>query len=159
MMNWTQISFAKMSKTFPLSSPGKLEETHNLLSMTLFLSRMILTLLTLMTAMIRMDCEVTESMVFHPMDWIHNSISPWILTTTIDLNPYKNVSFGINQYAVKVKQSLTRYADSFQSNDPRYSLLLNMMMDDDINSVLNEITLTQIETLNLVDKYPLTQRL
>ena len=100
--------------------------------------------------MIGMDCEVIESVVFHPMDQIHNGISSWILTTAINFNPYKDVVFGINQYALKVKQSLTRYSESFQSNDPRYSILVNMTMDD-INSVLSDITPTQIETLNLLD--------
>ena len=41
--------------------------------------------LTLLTMMIRMDCEVIESVVFHPVDCVHNSISSWILTTVIDL--------------------------------------------------------------------------
>ena len=117
--------------------------------MTPFLYRMILFLLTLLTTMIGMDCEVIESVVFHPLDWIHNSISSWILTTTINFDPYKDVLFGINQYTLKVKQSFTRYSESFQSNDLRYSLLLNMTMDD-INSVLHEIPLTQIETLNVI---------
>ena len=100
--------------------------------------------------MIGMDCEVIDSVVFHPMDQIHYGISSWILTTAIDLNLYKDALFSINQYALKVKQSLTRYSESFQSNDPRYFLLLNMTMDG-INLVLSEITLTQIETLNLLD--------
>ena len=64
---------------------------------------MILPLLTLLTTMIGMDCEVIESVMFHPMDWIHNSISSWILTTTINFDPYKDALFGINQYALKVK--------------------------------------------------------
>ena len=118
--------------------------------MTLFLYRMILPLLTLLTMMIGTDCEVIESVVFDPMDWIHNSISSWILTTTIDFDPYKDALFGINQYALKVKQSFTRYSESFQSDDLRYFLLLNMNMDD-IKLVLCEITLTQIEILNLID--------
>ena len=69
---------------------------------------MIPPFLTLLTAMIWMDCEVIESVVFYPMDQIHNSISSWILTTAIDFNPYKDALFDVNQYAVKVKQSLTR---------------------------------------------------
>ena len=97
-----------------------------------------------------MDCKVIELVVFHPVDWIHSSISSWILTTAINFDPYKDALFGINQYALKVKQSFTRYSESFQSDDPRYSLLLNMTMDD-INLVLHEITLTQIETLNLIE--------
>ena len=76
-------------------------------------------LLTLLTTMMWMDCEVTELVVFHPMDQIYNSISSWILTTAIDFNPYKDALFGINQYALKLQQSLTRYSKSFQSNDLR----------------------------------------
>ena len=118
--------------------------------MTLFLYKMILPLQTLLTTMIGTDCEVIELVVFHPMDWIHNSISSWILTTAINFDPYKDAMFGINQYALKVKQSFTRYSESFQSDYPRYSLLSNMTMHD-INSVLCKITLTQIEMLKLTD--------
>ena len=100
--------------------------------------------------MIGVECKVIESIVFHPRDQIHNGISSWILTTTIDFNPYKDALFGVSQYVLNMKQSLTRYLESFQSNDPRYSLLLNMTMND-ISLVLHEITLTQIETLNLID--------
>ena len=80
-----------------------------------------------------------ELAVFHPMDQIHSSICSWILTTHIDFNPYKDVFFGINQYVLKVKRTLTRYSESFQSDDLRYSLLWNITTDD-INSVLHEIT-------------------
>ena len=100
--------------------------------------------------MIGMDCEVTEPVVFHPMDWIYNSISSWILTIAIDFNPYKDALFGINQYALRVKQSLTRYSKSFHSSDLGYSFLLNTIIDD-IDSVLCEITSTQIEAFNLID--------
>ena len=111
---------------------------------------MLLPLLTLLTTMIGMDCEVIELVVCHPMDQIYNSISSWILTTAIDFNPYKDALFGINQYALKVKQSLTRYSESFHNSDQRYSFLLNMTLND-TNSVLNEITSTQIEAFNLID--------
>ena len=106
--------------------------------MTLFLFRMILPLLTLLTMRIGMNCKVIESVVLHPVDWIHNSISSCILTTTIDFDPCNNALFGINQYVPKVKQSFTRYSKSFQNDDPRYSSLLTITMDD-INSVLCEI--------------------
>ena len=111
---------------------------------------MILPLLTSLTVMIGMDCEVNDLVVFYPMDRIHSSISSWILTTAINFNPYKDVLFGVNQYALKIKQSLTRYSESVQNDDPRYSLLLNMTMDD-TNSVLCKITSTQIETFKLFD--------
>ena len=107
--------------------------------MTLFLSRILLPLLALIATMIVMDCKVTESVVFHPMDWIYNTICSWILTNAIDFNPSKDPLFGINQYALKVQQSLTRYFETFQSSILRYSLLLYMTM------------VTQIETINLTD--------
>ena len=93
---------------------------------------------------------MTESVVFPSVDWIYNSISSWIITTAIDFNPYKDALFGVNQYALKVKQSLISYSESFHSSDPRYSLLLNMTIYD-IDSVLCEITSTQIEAFYLID--------
>ena len=111
---------------------------------------MLLPLLILLTTMIGIDCKVTESVVFHPVDQIYNSISSWIITTAIDFNPYKDALFSINQYALKVSQSLISYSESFHSSDPRYSLLLNMTTDN-INSVLHEITSTQVEALNVID--------
>ena len=118
--------------------------------MTLFLYRMTLPFLTLLTMMIGMDCEVIKSVVFHPIDQIHNSRSSWILPTAINFDPYRDALCGVNQYALKVKQSFTRYSESFQSDDVRYSLLLDMTMGD-INLVLHDLTLMKIETLNLID--------
>ena len=100
--------------------------------------------------MIGMHYKVTESVVFHPVDQIYNSISSWIITTAIDFNPYKDAFFSTNQYALKVKQSLISYSDSYHSIDPRYSLLLNMTIDD-INSVLHDITAIHHRSFNLTD--------
>ena len=122
------------------------EAIRNPLKMTHFLYTMILPLLTILTMMTGTDCEVIELVVFHPMDQIHSSISSWILTTALDFNPYKDALFGINQYALKVKQSFTRYSESFQRYDPRSSLLLNLTMND-INSVLCEITQPKLRCL------------
>ena len=119
-------------------------------SNSLSLYRLLLLLLILLTTIIGMDCKVTKSVVCHPVDWIYNSISLWIITTAIDFNPYKDALFSITQYALKVKQSLICYSDCFHSSDPRYSFLLNMTIDD-IDSVLHEITSTQIEAFNLTD--------
>ena len=58
-----------------------------------------------LTTVLGMNCEVTESVVFHPVDQTCNSISSWIITTAIDLNPYRDALFNVNQYALKVKQS------------------------------------------------------
>ena len=91
---------------------------------------MLLPLLIFLTTMTGMDCKVTESVVFHSVDWIYNRISSWIITTAIDFNPYRDALFSINQYALKVKQSLIGYSDSFHNSDPRYSLILNMTIDN-----------------------------
>ena len=84
------------------------------------------------------------------MTRIYNSISSWIITTAIDFNPYTDALFGVNQYALKVKQSLISYSESFHSSNPRYSFLLNMTIDN-IDLVLHEITPTQIEAFNLIN--------
>ena len=111
---------------------------------------MLLPLLLFPAPMIGMDCKVIESVMFHPVDWIYNSISSWIIIRAIGFNSYKDALFIVSQYALKVKQSLISYSDSFHSSVARYSLLLNMTIDD-INSVLHEITSSQIEAFNLID--------
>ena len=58
--------------------------------------------------------------MFHPAEQIYNSISSWIITTAIDFNPYRDALFNVNQYALKVKQSLIDYSDTFHNSDPRY---------------------------------------
>ena len=97
-----------------------------------------------------LNCEMTESVVFHPVDKIHTSITSWIVTTGIDFNPYKNALSNINKYALKVKQYLVEYSDSFQSSDLKYDHLLNITIKD-LHSVLNEISTTQIDASNLID--------
>ena len=154
-MTWTQISLGEMSKTFNsfqlMSIVGILHHNLSLLKTTHhYLYRMTLPLLIFLITMIGMDWEVTESVVYHPVYQIYNSISLWIITTAIDLNLYRDVLFCVNQYALKVKPSLIGYSDSFHNSDPRYSFILNMSIDD-INSVLHEITFTQIEASNLID--------
>ena len=115
----------------------------------LYLYRMLIPLLLFLTTMIGMDCKVTESVVFHSGDQIYNSISLWIITTAIDFFPCKDALFSINQYALNVKQSLISYSGSLHNSDPRYSLIMNITIDD-INSVLHEIfTYTQNLTFNL----------
>ena len=55
---------------------------------------------------------VTESVVFHPVDWIYNTLSSWIITTAIDFNPYRDALFSVNQYTLKVKYTLIDYSDT-----------------------------------------------
>ena len=45
--------------------------------------------------------EMTESVIFHPIDNIHTSIRSWIFTTALNFKPYSimlyNVSDVLNQ--------------------------------------------------------------
>ena len=50
-----------------------------------------------LTTMLGMNCEVTESVVFHSVDQISNSISSWIITTAIDFSPYRDALLNVNQ--------------------------------------------------------------
>ena len=61
------------------------------------------------------NCEMTETVVFHPLDQIYSSIHSWIVTTAKDCNPYRDALFNANQYALKVKQSLGNYSGTFHN--------------------------------------------
>ena len=52
--------------------------------------------------------EVTESVLFHPIDQIRTSISSWILTTTIDFLPYHIALDRVYHYTYNVKISLNQ---------------------------------------------------
>ena len=49
--------------------------------------------------------EVTESVLFHPIDQIHTTISSWILTTAIDFLPYHFALDRVYHYTHNVKNS------------------------------------------------------
>ena len=72
------------------------------------------------------------------------------MTTAIDFKPCKDALYHINQYSLKVKQSLISYSESFHSSDPRYSFLLNMTIEN-IVSALHEIPSTKIEAFTLIN--------
>ena len=82
----------------------------------IYLYRILLPLLITLTTMLGMNCEVIELVVFCLVDQIYNSISSQILTTAIDFNPHRDALFNVNQYALKVKQSLIDYSDTFHNS-------------------------------------------
>ena len=79
---------------------------------------MILLSLLILTT-VSVNSELTESIVFHPVDQIYNSISSWIITTAIDIMPYRTAILSVNVYTIKVKESLIEYSSTFQNSDPR----------------------------------------
>ena len=65
---------------------------------------MILLSLLILTT-VSVNSEVTESVVFHPVDQIYNSISSWIIATEIDFMPYRTALLSVNVYTIEVKES------------------------------------------------------
>ena len=103
---------------------------------------MLLPLLTLLTTMIGMDCEVTESVMFHPVDHIYNSISSCILTTAIDFGLtwnylYPNGSPQPDDHIhrpkyIRTKRSLLPFGKLFQ-------FLFGTANDEDVRSMKQDI--------------------
>ena len=81
---------------------------------------MILLSLQILTT-VSVNSELTESVVFHPVHQIYNSISSWIITTAIDFMPYRTALLSVNVYTIRVKESLIGNSSTFQNSDPRYS--------------------------------------
>ena len=60
--------------------------------------------MTLMLAMtLGSRSEMTESVLFHPIDNIHTSISPWIITTSLDFEPYSVMLYNVNACTKSIK--------------------------------------------------------
>ena len=60
--------------------------------------------MTLMLAMtLGLRGEMTESVIFHPIDNIQTSISSWIITTALDFKPYSVMLYNVDEYAKLIK--------------------------------------------------------
>lgn len=94
-------------------------------------------------------CKTAESVIFHPVEHIHTSISSWILTTAIDFQPYKDALLNVQDYALDAKKSLTDKVNTFHRNDPRYLKLFNMTLND-FDNMISELKQTHVEATNLI---------
>ena len=92
--------------------------------------------------------EVTESVLFHPIDQIHTSISSWILTTAIDFLPYHIALEKVFQYTYNVKISINQAFRDFQHEDPKYNQLLFITLND-LSSALDQIHITRTQVTDL----------
>ena len=93
--------------------------------------------------------EVTENVLFHPIDQIHKSISSWILTTAIDFLPYHIALDRVYQYTYNAKISINQAFRDFQHEDPKYKQLLSMTLND-LSSALNQIHMPRTEVSDLI---------
>ena len=63
--------------------------------------------MTLMLAMtLGSSSEMTESVIFHPIDNIYTSVSSWNVTTALDFEPCNILLYNVNEYAKSVKNYL-----------------------------------------------------
>ena len=95
------------------------------------------------------NCELTESVIFQPVDHIQTSKSSWIFTTAIDFTPYLRILNSVFNYGSGVRETLVDFTKTFYREDPRYMKLLNMTMVD-MTLALDEITNMQFEASNLI---------
>ena len=65
--------------------------------------------------------EMTESVIFHPIDNIHTSIISWMITTALDFEPYSIMLYKVNEYDKTIKSYLMSQMPLFQYKDPRYT--------------------------------------
>ena len=52
------------------------------------------------------DCELTESVIFQPVDQIQTSKSSWVFTTAVDFTPYLETISNVINYGITVRQVL-----------------------------------------------------
>ena len=102
-----------------------------------------------MLSTIGTTCELTESVIFQPVDHIQTSKVSWIFTTAINFTPYLRTLNSVFNYDSGVTESLVDFAKTFYREDPRYMKLLNMTLDD-MTLALDEITNMQFEASNLI---------
>ena len=94
--------------------------------------------MTLMLAMtLGSRSEMTESVLFHPIDNIHTSISSWIINTALDIEPHSVMLYNVKEYAKSIKSYLMSHMPLFPYKNPRYTHLFNTTLDD-INMAITE---------------------
>ena len=103
--------------------------------------------------------DLMELVLFHPVDNITTSVSSWVITTAIDLQPYEIALNNVLSYVLNVRSGLRSVLHNFNNNDHRYAHIARMTKED-LTSIINEITLTQNEAYNLTNhtKKPRTKR-
>ena len=112
--------------------------------------RMPLLLLLLLLPILGANCELTESVIFQPVDEIQTSKSSWIISTAVDFTPYLRSLNSVYDYGTRVKETIFDFKTTFYNQHERYTFSLNMTIDD-LNLALDEIVNIQTEASNLID--------
>ena len=77
-----------------------------------------------MLSTIGTNCELTESVIFQPVDHIQTSKSSWIFTTAIDFSPYLRTLNSVFNYGSDVRETLVDFTKTFYKEDPRYNEII-----------------------------------
>ena len=111
---------------------------------------MQLLVLLLILPILGTNCELTESVIFQPVDDIQTNKSSWIFSTAVDFTPYLRSLRSVFSYGRNVKETVVAFKGTFYRQHPRYMELLNITVDD-LNLALDEILHMQTEASNLID--------
>ena len=111
---------------------------------------MPLLLMLLMLPILGANCELTESVVFQPVDNIQTNKNSWIFSTAVDYTPYLRSLNSVYDSGTKIKDKIADFKNTFHNQHERYTFLLNMTIDD-LNLALDEILNMQSEASYLID--------
>ena len=88
--------------------------------------------------MVRTNCELTESVIFQPIDEIQTGKSSWIFSIAVDFTPYLRTLNTVFDYGTNVRETMIEFKNTLHKQQPRYTVLLNMTIDD-MSLALDEI--------------------
>ena len=108
-----------------------------------------MSIILLLLFVVRTNCELTESVIFQPIDEIQTSKSSWIFSTTVDFTPYLRTLNSVFDYGTNVRETMIEFTNIFHKQHPRYMVLLNMTIDD-MSLALDEILNMQTEASILI---------
>ena len=80
---------------------------------------MPLLLMLLMLPILGANCELTESVIFQPVDNIQTSKSSWIFSTAVDFTPYLGSLNSVYDYGTKVKDKIADFKTTFHNQHER----------------------------------------
>ena len=109
---------------------------------------MKLLVLLLILPILGTNCELTESVIFQPVDDIQTSRSSWIFSTAVDFTPHLRSLRSVFSYGRNVKETVVAFKSTFHRQHPRYMEYITV---DDLNLAPDEILHMQTEASNLVD--------
>ena len=105
--------------------------------------RIQLLTLTILLSFLGINCELTESVIFQPIDDIQTCKSSWIFSTAVDFTPYLTSLNSVFDCGMNT------FYNQHKKPHKRYKELLDMTIDD-MNLAINEITHMQTEASNLI---------